>query len=1169
MTEEVISEIIDRAQIAGDKDYLLSALKEIFDVQTKLAGFRIELKGASSIKDVTAAATGGARSVDLLSKSTERLKFAISDENIQLQANNALIKDANNAAKVLAKQQSGANTAYEEQAQRLIKVKQELKNLVAAGQESGDTYERLRKEFTELDTVIRKADKSVGDFSRNVGNYEGSAKIIVDALEKEKKKLEELEKARIRVQNAGGSFNPGSGNIAATRTTITGFAGGNQVAPVLNNIASNAGTADKAIELLNEEIEKSRTVVEGFQRITDNDKFFNLGTKTLDATTELKFFTRALIDLERQGRGNSKEATELRNRLAELTGQVGGAKAEIKALSSDTRGFDLFAGSITFAADAFQTFAGAAVLAGASEEDAAEATKTLVAVQSVANGIKGIANELTTRGTAANKLYAFAQLQVTTATNGSAAASARFAAGLRLLTGIGIIAILGYLITNFSKVKEVLGFTSKAQEAYNETLQDFKKGATEAIEKTDKVKLAFDQAKAGVIGKDEALRIYNETLGDTFGKATSLAEAERLYNEKAGAYIEIMALKAQANALFAKSADEAAKGIVASNEDQIGFFDKLKAGVKFNLGFTENAISDLTEAQKKGAEEAQQLAKQNELAFKAKGTELATKAELLAKGLNINIDPTKTDKPAKTKADDSALKDAVEAEKRKAAALKAIAIENANEIIRINQAVIDNDNSSLKDKIIAIEAVSQARKDIAAIELADAVKNEQKVEQVKGKAAIVEIKKTQLEIEAATVGFNNKVNAINDESLKSQQDAQKANTEKITAEIEKEREAKLQALDISAQAERDRLKKENNEAITSLNERYLQGKISQEEYANERKRIELGYYAESLEAEIAYQKTLIELSDLPADKKAEALRRLSDLELELNDLSIQSTKDAEAEKLAAIEKTYNRISEISGKAFEFITGALNANAEAQKNKLKDQETEAEKKAAADIDRINASALTEEEKGERIKVVNARLAAQKQQLAEREKQINIQQARFEKAKAIFTITLNTVRAIAEAAPNPFKIALAAAMGAAQLAIAVATPLPKYYKGKNVINGGDKYEGLATVNEYRDEVIKRTDGTVEYPKGRNVLTWLGANDQVFPSLDSYLDSLLKSTHNDAMAFSGGVPVIIQAPQDNSEQRKTNQLLQRLVSKQSTSVVIYDNGHSKYEIEQSNWK
>ena len=242
----------------------------------------------------------------------------------------------------------------------------------------------------------------------NVGNYQGSAKIIVDALEKEKQKLEELIKAReklVNVQNAGSTFKP---------TVVEGFAAGQPTASAGGGGAIKINTAEsvKQLQVLDKQITETRTVVEGFSRVTGQPQFLKLSGSFGDATKELRFFTKALIEMERQGQGNSEAAKALRAHLATLTDEISDAREEVKALSSDTRGFDLFAGSVTFAADATQTLVGAMSLMGASEEDAAEATKTLIAIQSVSNGVKGIANELTTKGTAANKLFAFSQLQL-------------------------------------------------------------------------------------------------------------------------------------------------------------------------------------------------------------------------------------------------------------------------------------------------------------------------------------------------------------------------------------------------------------------------------------------------------------------------------------------------------------------------------------------------------------------------------------------------------------------------------------------------------------------------------------------------------------------------------------------------------------------------------------
>ena len=50
--------------------------------------------------------------------------------------------------------------------------------------------------FDKYNEFIKKNVDALSQQKINVGNYQGSAKIIVDALEKEKQKLEELIKAR-------------------------------------------------------------------------------------------------------------------------------------------------------------------------------------------------------------------------------------------------------------------------------------------------------------------------------------------------------------------------------------------------------------------------------------------------------------------------------------------------------------------------------------------------------------------------------------------------------------------------------------------------------------------------------------------------------------------------------------------------------------------------------------------------------------------------------------------------------------------------------------------------------------------------------------------------------------------------------------------------------------
>lgn len=167
-----------------------------------------------------------------------------------------------------------------------------------------------------------------------------------------------------------------------------------------------------------------------------------------------------------------------------------------------------------------------------------------------------------------------------------------------LLVVGAVTALVGAYVLYQSTVDENID----KQEALNETLDEYKAGATEAVNKTNEVKLAFDLARQGTISKEEALQTYNDTLGDTFGRASDLNEAERLYNEKTEAFQIATAKRARAQALLALAAEESVKGITASLEDQTDFWDKTMIGFSVITG---NAEKEYDKRQKEAVKKLQ------------------------------------------------------------------------------------------------------------------------------------------------------------------------------------------------------------------------------------------------------------------------------------------------------------------------------------------------------------------------------------------------------------------------------------------------------------------------------------------------------------------------------------------------------------------------------------
>ena len=226
---------------------------------------------------------------------------------------------------------------------------------------------------------------------------------------------------------------------------------------------------------------------------------------------------------------------------------------------------------------------------------------------------------------------------------------------------------------------------------------------------------------------------------------------------------------------------------------------------------------------------------------------------------------------------------------------------------------------------------------------------------------------------------------------------------------------------------------------------------------------------------------------------------MTDLEKELSDASVELTKANEKKKLDAVINTFEKIRSTASDVFSVVDGLLNANLTSEKNALKEKSDEVEKQAARDIEIVTASQDTEEKKAAKIALINQRLAIQKQQIAEREKQAELQKARFDKAQAIFGIIINTALAVVKAGIITPQAILAGILGAAQLAIAIATPVPKFFRGKDKNN---KYEGWGTINEYKQEVVEHPDGSFEMPYGRNVLRYIGRDEIIHPDANEFM-------------------------------------------------------------------
>jgi hypothetical protein len=350
-------------------------------------------------------------------------------------------------------------------------------------------------------------------------------------------------------------------------------------------------------------------------------------SKTLkDLKTNLRDAVNELAGLE--------SGTQEFNKLASA---VDDAKDRIEKLNKDIEqvgGAGKFAALADFGskiAAGFEVAQGAMALFGSESEEVKAALEKVQAAMALTQGLKDI-SEFGKSWTQLKSVVSDFGKSAMTALQGMKAGIAA--------TGIGVLLIaVGALVAYWDDIKgffDTLSAGAEKTKALNETLGDFKKGAQDAFKEINDVKVAFQQARDGVISKEQALKKYNETLGPVLGNAKSLNEAEEIMIKKADAYIKAQGLKAQANALFNKAAEEQAKALTASVEDQTNFLDKsLAAYFKYNQFNAAGADAFLKEQQEKGVKNAKENADKRKNLFEEQAQKLLKDADKLMKDNDI------------------------------------------------------------------------------------------------------------------------------------------------------------------------------------------------------------------------------------------------------------------------------------------------------------------------------------------------------------------------------------------------------------------------------------------------------------------------------------------------------------------------------------------------------
>lgn len=860
-----------------------------------------------------------------------------------------------------------------------------------------------------------------------------------------------------------------------------------QLQQKLGNFRGNVGNYTKSLEGLFEgvanEIKRlkaeqdkvtQRTVVQGFVTKEDQqqiDQFtasigelndvMAIGTQEGASYDKIvKQLGKSYSNLASSGNQSRTFIQGFKVDVAQAKDSAQDLKDEIKALSSDTRKLDLAAGAIGTLASGFEVATGAAALFGAEQEDIQKSIQKLVAIQSVANGIRQIATDLTKHGTAANKLYNGVIEQGTILFGKGSTAAQRFGAALKGIIVIAVVTVIFQLVEALSSVEDKAEDAQKATKKFNDELERTKKIASdlagsdlqdfnrriEDIKRlnAERLKGVTDDKKVASITKENQKRLFDEEVRFRQDQLAKL----RIQQENA-ADDEIR--QEQRKNSFMRALQ--AQGVKTISKERAAAYDEaIQKAKEYN--------QELKDAVRNG------------------------QRDLINFQDQYNTKLIEEDVDAYNKRIEKA-KEATDAEKDAAA-----------ELFRYRQGLIkeQNDLFSSAESPLSTDAKLKAAQEAADAEIA--ILESQREEDLRhektyGAKRTLINEKADNDILDSRLRLESKLIQIRIAGLQNEKQIAKEASDAFDAEMQERLETQISASEKALANELKRLEKEKQEELRVAAENNLAGLTTAEQYAKKKEQIELDYQRKILNSQIQFFEDQLKILEVGSDKYIEVEAALAAARAALAEgrlVANQKVIDQEKEQLKQIQDNYVAAAKAVSDTVVNVYGAI---AERRKTQLQEEINMIEERKAREIEAINASGDSEEKKAARIKIIEAKAQADREALERRQRQIERQRAIVERSLKAFTIVTDTITAtnairleIAKAPPatKPLwvsQLVLAIASGAASLTALLAAPLPKLAKGTK-----SSQEGLHELAEQGMEMGIEPSGKIKIWKDRTI-------------------------------------------------------------------------------------
>lgn len=302
----------------------------------------------------------------------------------------------------------------------------------------------------------------------------------------------------------------------------------------------------------------------------------------------------------------------------------------------------------------------------------------------------------------------------------------------------------------------------------------------------------------------------------------------------------------------------------------------------------------------------------------------------------------------------------------------------------------------------------------------------------------------------------------------------------------------LATIDLSTSEQKLAIQKQFNEKADFT-------KTATDAFEKEISRIEIN-------ADIVKNKEILKSDIATNQEKINAQKKLNDDLASLYGLDVANVEDANNEKIKSFEKTFNDISGLANQLFSDIAAFQSAQISAQIDeleKLNEQQQTATDKELERLQKLNSDKLiSQKDYDAQVKILQDKKLANEKKIQAEISALKKKQAEQAKALQIFEAIINTARAVAEALPNiPLSIAVGA-LGAVEVALILATPIPAFKKGTK----GKQGSGLSLVGEEGAELVQLPHGSQVLPHPQ-----LKKNRRFIDAMfDNNLDDLIQTDY-----------------------------------------------------------